>query len=198
MKAASAEGLTFLKGVWVEDLNATGASLLGFLLDGPKTGWDLLQEIERGFGHFWNVTSSHVYRELKALEVRGHIEAGERQARDRRPYAITDAGREAFAEWIRQAPGQETMRIPLLVTLWFGAHLDPELLREFIEGHRAINDRRLAYYRSVPQEKLGADPYFAAVVRFGISYEQAVLAWMDSLDSLPGQVEAQAEAGERA
>ena len=30
------------------ELNATQGSLLGFLFDGPKTGWDLLQEIERG------------------------------------------------------------------------------------------------------------------------------------------------------
>ena len=169
----------------MDDLNATGASLLGFLHDGPKTGWDLLQEIERGFGHFWNVTSSHVYRELKALQARGYIEAGERQARDRRPYLITGSGREAFAEWLRQAPGQETMRIPLLVTIWFGAHLEPGLLGEFIEGHRGINARRLDLYRSVPQEKLEAEPYFAAVVNFGIAYEQAVLAWMDSLDTLP-------------
>ncbi|GAA3622034.1 hypothetical protein GCM10022419_129640 [Nonomuraea rosea] len=170
----------------MDDLNATGASLLGFLHDAPKTGWDLLQEIERGFGHFWNVTASHVYRELKALQARGYIEAGERQARDRRPYTITASGREAFADWLRQAPGQETMRIPLLVTLWFGAHLDPGLLREFIEGHQAVNARRLARYRSVPSDMLDADPYLAAVVGFGIAYEQAVLAWMDSLDSLPG------------
>ena len=175
----------------MDDLNATAASLLGFLHDGPKTGWDLLQEIERGFGHFWNVTSSHVYRELKALQARGHIEAGDRGARDRRPYAITASGREAFAEWLRQAPGQETMRIPLLVTIWFGAHLEPGLLREFIDGHRAINARRLDYYSSVPAEALAADPYLSAVIGFGIAYEKAVLAWMDSLDNLPGRTAGQ-------
>jgi len=178
----------------VDDLNATGASLLGFLHGAPKTGWDLLQEIERGFGHFWNVTASHVYRELKALQARGYIEAGERQARDRRPYTITADGREAFAEWLRQAPGQETMRIPLLVTVWFGAHLEPGLLREFIDGHRAINARRLNHYRSVPPETLNADPYLAAVVGFGIAYEQAVLTWMDSLDGLPARTTGQEQA----
>ena len=30
------------------ELNATQGSLLGFLHDEPKTGWDLLQEIEGG------------------------------------------------------------------------------------------------------------------------------------------------------
>jgi DNA-binding PadR family transcriptional regulator len=170
----------------VSDLNATAASLLGFLHDGPKTGWDLLQEIDRGFKHFWNVTSSHVYRELKGLQERGYIEAGDRQARDRQPYAITPAGRAAFAGWLVQEPAHETMRIPLLVTLWFGAHLDPGRLRSFIDRHRQANQRRLAYYQNVPQQMLTADPYFAAVVRFGIAYEQAVLTWIDGLSALPG------------
>ena len=29
-------------------VNATQGSLLGFLFDGPKSGWDLLQEIQAG------------------------------------------------------------------------------------------------------------------------------------------------------
>lgn len=170
----------------MSDLNATAASLLGFLQDGPKTGWDLLQEIDRGFKHFWNVTPSHVYRELKTLQERGYIEPGQRQSRDRQPYAITPDGRAAFAGWLAQEPGHETMRIPLLVTLWFGAHLDPALLRTFIDRHRQAGQRRLDYYRSVPQHMLDNDPYLAAVAGFGIAYEQAVLTWMEGLDALPG------------
>lgn len=170
----------------MSELNATAASLLGFLHDAPKTGWDLLQEIDLGFKHFWNVTPSHVYRELKGLQERGYIQAAGRQARDRQPYTITGEGRAAFARWLEQEPGHETMRIPLLITLWFGAHLDPGLLRAFIDRHRRANERRLDYYRSVPQQMLDADPYLAAVVRFGTAYEEAVLAWMDGLDTLPG------------
>src|SRR5437016_10718719 len=81
------------------DLNATEGSLLGFLHEGPKTGWDLLQEVSAGLQRFWNVTSSHVYRELKVLEDRGLIAAGPQGRRDSRPYAITPAGRKAFAAW---------------------------------------------------------------------------------------------------
>ena len=55
----------------VADLNATQGSLLGFLHDGPLTGWDLIRRVEGGLSRFWNVTSSHVYRELRTLEERG-------------------------------------------------------------------------------------------------------------------------------
>src|ERR1700704_5746282 len=93
-------------------LNSTQGSLLGFLHEHPKTGWDLLQEAQRGLARFWNVTASHLYRELKVLEERRLIAAGELGPRDRRPYSITAAGRAAFAEWIALEPGPEQIRIP--------------------------------------------------------------------------------------
>jgi DNA-binding PadR family transcriptional regulator len=165
----------------VADLNATQASLLGFLHDGPKTGWELLQEVERGLQRFWNVTSSHVYRELKALEARGLVRAGAPGPRDRRPFTITTAGRKEFREWITRMPPHEQIRFPLLVTLWFGKHLDRDTLREYVVEHQREHRDRLALYRDAA--KHADDEYVAAVVRFGIEYEKAVLRWLDQLPS---------------
>jgi DNA-binding PadR family transcriptional regulator len=161
-------------------LNATQGSLLGFLHEHPKTGWDLLQEAQRGLARFWNVTASHVYRELKVLEERRLIAAGELGPRDRRPYSITAAGRAAFAEWIALEPGPEQIRIPLLVSLWFGKHLDDAVLAGFVASHRDAHERRLADYREVAKTVVD-DPHVDAVVRFGISYEEAFLGWLASL-----------------
>jgi len=162
-------------------LNATQGSLLGFLHDGPKTGWDLLQEASQGLTRFWNVTASHLYRELKVLEERGLIEAGERGPRDRRPYSITGAGAAAFAHWIEQEPGSEQIRVPLLVSLWFGKHLDDATLAGFIASHRVAHEQRLADYREIASGATGRDPHVDAVVQFGISYEVAFLEWLASL-----------------
>lgn len=162
-------------------LNATQGSLLGFLHDGPKTGWDLLQEASQGLTRFWNVTASHLYRELKVLEERGLIEAGERGPRDRRPYSITPAGAAAFAHWIAQEPGSEQIRIPLLVSLWFAKHLDDATMAGFIASHRVVHEQRLADYHEVARGSTGRDPHIDAVVQFGISYEEAFLEWLASL-----------------
>jgi len=43
---------------------------------------------------------------------------------------------------------------PLLVTLWFGARIDPARLCSFIDSHRDANNARLEYYRSVPRHRL--------------------------------------------
>jgi DNA-binding PadR family transcriptional regulator len=163
------------------NVNPTQASLLGFLHGGPKTGWDLLTEVSRGLSRFWNVTSSHVYRELKTLEARGLITAGPTGPRDKRPYTITDAGRDAFAAWLREEPGAEQVRVPLLVTLWFGKHLDDATLAGFIESHRAMHEARLAEYRAIAGLASEHDPHVAAVVDFGIAYEEAFLNWLGSL-----------------
>lgn len=159
------------------ELNATQGSLLGFLHDGPKTGWDLLQEVEQGLARFWNITPSHVYRELRTLEAEGLVKAGTPGARDRRPFTITAAGRRAFGKWIARDPGSEQIRFPLLVSLWFGRHLPPDTLSGFLESSRKEHEARLALYRDV--ERAMADDERAAVVRFGVAYEQAVLAWLD-------------------
>jgi DNA-binding PadR family transcriptional regulator len=176
------------------ELNATQASLLGFLHDGPATGWDLMEEVRRGLARFWNVTSSHVYRELRTLEQRGLVEAGDPGPRDRRPFHITPAGRRAFADWIGREPGPEQMRIPFLVTLWFARHLDTATLAEFCDHQHAEHAQRLAEYRALADvltERDSSDPHVGAVVDFGIAYEQAFLDWLAGLpvatgvDSLP-------------
>jgi DNA-binding PadR family transcriptional regulator len=161
------------------EVNATQGSLLGFLHDGPMTGWDLLQRVEGRLSRFWNVTSSHAYRELKNLENRGLVQAGELGARERRPFTITAAGRAAFRTWLHEMPGQEQIRFPLLIRLLFGRHLEPGTLAGFLAEHRRDHAERLDLYRSIPTSDTDTD----AVVAFGIAYERAILDWLDNLES---------------
>jgi hypothetical protein len=153
-------------------LNPTAASLLGFLHVGPMTGWELLEAVDRSIGYFWNVTKSHVYRELQSR-----------------------AGRAAFAWWISQEPGQELIRFPLLVTMFFGAHLDPDRLESFLAIHRRRHEERVVEYEQFAEMLEGAPRagpsavpgmtdqnrrFALATVRLGLEYEHAVLRWFDA------------------
>src|SRR5690606_16512211 len=86
-------------------LNSTAASLLGFLHEGPMSGWDLVTLAQDRIGDFWTITQSQVYRELATMAASGLVEKGETGARDRTPYRLTDAGRAAFLEWVVRDPG---------------------------------------------------------------------------------------------
>ena len=160
-------------------LNATAASLLGFLHSGPASGWDLLRVARLTIGRFWSITPSQVYRELAAMAAAGLVTAGANGARDRRPYELTDLGRQRFAEWIRQLPGDEQIRYPLLLTISFGRHLPPDLLAQFLVEHRTRHAARLAEYAAALEDPGDIDPYIRATIEFGANYERAVLTWLD-------------------
>lgn len=166
-------------------LNATAASLLGFLHEGPMSGWDLVATAQSRIGDFWSLTQSQVYRELAAMAAAGLVEAHERGRRDRRPYAITDAGREAFAAWVAREPEPEAIRFPLLLTILFGRHVPAERLAEAVAHQRAAHAERLAAYQQIdaqlPPGAADEEPYGVATLAFGLAYERAVLAWFDAL-----------------
>ena len=181
-------------------LNATAASLLGFLHDGPLSGYELAATAQRVIGDFWSLTQSQVYRELAWMAEAGLVSPGERGTRDRRPYELTDAGRAAFAEWIDRPPARETIRHPLLLTVSFGRHLAPGRLASFIRQHRDAHAERLRTYEHQAHaaerqaqamvRQVGAtetaggaaqDPFRSATLEFGIAYERAVMDWFDSL-----------------
>lgn len=169
------------------ELNATAASLLGFLHEGPMAGWDLVATAQERIGDFWSITRSQVYRELTAMAACGLVAAGARGRRDRRPYTITAAGRDAFAAWVDREPGPETIRFPLLLTMSFGRHVRPERLATFVSAHRATHVERLAEYEralaAARDADDGPDTYGMATLEFGLAYERAVLAWFDRLPS---------------
>jgi DNA-binding PadR family transcriptional regulator len=166
-------------------LNATAASLLGFLHDGPQSGWDLVATAEREIGGYWSLTPSQVYRELTAMAAAGLIETDELGARDRRSYRVTQDGRDAFHGWVRQLPGPEHIRYPLLLTMAFAQHLTAAELKEFIAQHRAVHAARLHEYRQTETgaRAAGATDRDLITLDFGIRYEGAVLDWFDHLPS---------------
>lgn len=165
-------------------LNATAASLLGFLHEGSMAGWDLAATAQRMIGNFWSLTPSQVYRELATMADAGLVRAGAPGARDRRPYTLTRAGRSAFRQWLDNEPGPENIRFPLLLTIAFGRHLPEEQLVRFVHRHRAEHARKLVEYERMQRAALDSkhhDPYATATLDFGIAYERAALEWFEHL-----------------
>lgn len=164
-------------------INATVGSLLGFLHEGPQSGWDLVATAQESIGDFWSLTRSQVYRELATMAALGLVEADEVGPRDRRAYRLTRAGRQAFRQWVNQMPGPEQIRYPLLLTLAFGRHLPAERLSSFVAVHRTVHAERLGRYleEHAAATAAGATQRDLVTLDFGIRYEKAVLAWFDDL-----------------
>ncbi|WP_372494195.1 MULTISPECIES: PadR family transcriptional regulator [Nocardia] len=149
------------------------------------SGWDLVNLAQERIGDFWTITQSQVYRELATMDKAGLVAKGVTGARDRTPYHLTEAGREAFAEWIARDPGAETIRVPLLLTLSFGQFVDPDRLDRIIAANREVHQQRLSRY--LAEEPAPESRYERTTLDFGIRYERAVLEWFDRLPALLGR-----------
>jgi DNA-binding PadR family transcriptional regulator len=161
------------------DLNPTAASLLGFLHRGPRTGWELQRALQGAIGDFWNVTRSQIYRELHDLAERGYADVGKPGPRDRTPYSITKKGRQAFSDWIVQDPGPDLFRSRLVLTVFFGDHLEPKRLRQIVADALRFHERRLERYRAA--EAFLAESFMLETLRLGIALEEAIVSWLASL-----------------
>ena len=172
--------------------NATAACVLGFLDRQAMTGWELARCIGAEVDGVWNVTRSQVYRELHALERSGLVSAGVPGPRDRRPYAITEAGRAAFRDWLSRHPEDDVVRSPLGLAVFFASCLDRTLLQRFLEMHRVRHEQRLAdreAARAALERSGDADPWALDVCSFGIEYERTVLRWIDGVAARAGRPE---------
>jgi DNA-binding PadR family transcriptional regulator len=163
------------------ELNATAASILGFLEHEPKTGSDLAADIEDIIGDFWSVTRSQVYRELKVLAEQGLVASMKTGPRDRQPYRVTEAGKRAFRTWIARKPGLPNMRLPLVLQIFFGAAVPTEKLAESLAELRAYHAQRLEVYRGFEQRETKGT-WSGEALRLGVMYQQTMIDWIDSVE----------------
>ena len=161
-------------------LNSTAAALLGLLHGGPMTGGQLVGVAESRLGPFWTTTRSQVYRELPALAERGYVRLGKPGPRSSQPYAITAAGKRAFARWLSEPTGRDQLRNPLMLRAAFGGLHTPEQLNSLYETQTAEHSARLAELRAALRDaKNRDDPYAVATLEFAVTYQRALLRWLD-------------------
>jgi DNA-binding PadR family transcriptional regulator len=179
-------------------INSTAASLLGFLHDGPQTGWELVARAEQTIGPFWSLTRSQVYRELSFMAGHGLVTPGPVGRRDSRPYAITDTGRQAFSDWAADGPDSATMRLPLLLFVVLGRHIGTDRLAPMLVEQRRRQAELLAgYLRDRDRlREADTDPHLLATLEYGIAVARATVRWLDGLrPQLTGRGDADGASG---
>src|ERR1700674_1502244 len=75
-------------------------ALLGLLVEGPASGYDLLKVFDSSLVFVWPATQSQLYGELNRLADDGLIAVSHQGPRGRKDYTITDQGRAELEHWI--------------------------------------------------------------------------------------------------
>jgi DNA-binding PadR family transcriptional regulator len=125
---------------------------------GPKTGYDLKKRFDRSVSGFWSADQSRIYRTLDKLKDQGWVSqdiVAQADRPDRKPYTITEEGRNAFYRWMMECQPGAPSRNAFLVQLFFAGLLSDE---EAIRLLEAKKERILGVLSAFPDwYRLGRD-----------------------------------------
>jgi len=125
-------------------VTATEVAVLGLLVDGERSGYDLLRQAEQSVGFFWTPAKTQLYAVLRKLVDNGFATARHVRQKDRPDktlYHITDAGQERLRAGLEQV-GSTVNKNPLELRIFFGRHRPLEAVVADLE---AVRDRSRAH-----------------------------------------------------
>lgn len=115
-------------------------AILGMLSMGPMSGYDIKKRMEATINFFWNESYGQIYPLLKEIvaEELAQVETEKNPGKpERYVYALTDKGRVVLQGWLEEPTELTKYRNELLLKLYFGHQVIPEISIEMIEKFQA-------------------------------------------------------------
>ncbi|CAN7759139.1 PadR family transcriptional regulator [Paenibacillus sp. LjRoot153] len=111
--------------------------ILGLLLDGDKSSYDLKKSMESSTGFFYNSSQGSIQPALKKLIQNGHIQVTEehRGARIKKVYSVTEEGEKAFLQWAGEPIALDKPRDPALVKMFFFNYVEDHQKLVLVEAY---------------------------------------------------------------
>lgn len=148
--------------------------LLGFLMDGEKTGYEIKKYMENSTHYFFNAGFSSIYPKFKKLEKDGCVKVGQtiKNGKLNKVYTLSDAGRKKFLDWLKIKPEIGRIRDEALLKVFFYDHLEDERIATQLEEY--VNDLKsqVRILQSI-KERFSSreiDPWKMETLEFGIRY----------------------------
>jgi DNA-binding PadR family transcriptional regulator len=172
----------------------TELAVLGALSVEPMTGYRLRAAITDTLGHFWHESFGQIYPTLRALEAAGLVEREGTTGSG--PLHLTAAGEERLGALLAEPFSPPQPRDPLLLRLFFGRHVAPELTRERLRqalDAAVSRSGEFARVRAEIEEQPGsADAtYWLITLSAGEHAARARIAWAREALELLDQAAAQ-------
>ncbi|MFK8111860.1 MAG: PadR family transcriptional regulator [Rubripirellula sp.] len=172
----------------------TKYAILGILLSGPQSGYEIAKFCREVLSSFWSESYGQIYPKLKELVAEGLVKKKEitESNRNKSSYTITAKGRKAVTAWAAEPAASQPVRNELLLKVFFGSELSPEISKHQIAQALIKQTHAVAQLKAIEQE-LQADEdinehqrlHACMTVRLGIHVMQARIKWAkESLASL--------------
>ena len=167
-------------------------ALLGFLRHEPMHAYEIYLRLRhaKSLGLVWTLKQGHLYALLARLEDLGYLIGDIQQQASRPPrkvLALTDAGRDAYEEWLAEpvAHGRD-FRLTFLAKLFFASQEGERHVSTLIARQRAACEQWLADLHQRIDTLTGDQRYERLVLAFRASQIEAILVWLDQCDASLG------------
>jgi DNA-binding PadR family transcriptional regulator len=109
--------------------------VLGFLLDGGKTGYEIKKMMELSTSNFFNTSLGSIYPALKKLERNKMVKLEEKVERGRlkKLYTTTPKGKKYFYEWLSKEPAPFKIRAEALLKIFFFSYVPDDIRKKHID-----------------------------------------------------------------
>jgi DNA-binding PadR family transcriptional regulator len=169
-------------------LTPTARAILGFLSFQPRSGYEIRAAARRSAELVWGVNDGQLYPQLHDLHERGLIEpAGDPEGpKSRQRWRLTDAGRSALHDWLREPPATTVLRDEGLMKLLFVDQVGLDVARDLVEQRRVgLVALQQALQAIVPGAERGHPDTETGLVgpglvrSFGLDFVAMSIAWCD-------------------
>lgn len=170
--------------------------ILGILLEGPLALYDVHKRFAGGISLFYAASFGSIQRALRQLESQGWaipMEAPDARRR-KKLYVVTDAGREAWHDWMLSPITGSDAEPMMLARIYLLGSL-PESERgacvETVRARLTSDDEALSSLAAeldatvIPAAALEVFRYRRATLDYGIRSHALALAWLDDLEEKP-------------
>src|SRR5271169_4646680 len=164
-------------------VNKTRYAILGMLLEGPSTGYEIKSLMGRSTVYFWRESDSTIYPMLKVLAKEGKVLSkivyvGKKK---KEVFSITKTGRAEFKAWFESPTGSETPRNEFLLKLFYVTDRK-EMIRLFQERLEKVK-KTYEEYKKIEErlEGLTDSPRKAIrlkALRYGIAHLAFEIQWL--------------------
>ncbi len=164
-------------------VNKTRYAILGVLLEGPSTGYEIKSLMERSTAYFWRESDSTIYPMLKVLATEGKVlsKIAHVGKKKKEVFSITKPGRAEFKAWLKNPTGSETPRNEFLLKLFFVTNRKEMagLFQERLEKVEGIHKE----YKKIEERLEGIDDSPQKLIRlkalrYGMALLESEIQWL--------------------
>jgi len=167
-------------------MKQTDYVILGLLSESPLTGYQIKRIIDIRFRFFWSESYGQIYPRLKSLQIQGLIEETDstiKRNRSQKTYQIKPEGLAALLHWLEQPVERESVRIELLLKMYFSHLITADTMVSHLRGFQEAHEKDLQLIQMAERELkaiIGKDPnhpYVLRVIDFGEKINEAYINW---------------------